>query len=105
MAKCIKYYEGKGFQLAKSNEGYWFTRIRKHHPDYGWQWSAWDLFEIKGIKKSKVSYENTNGNEIFETIVSVYPENEFNCFDLVNAEIEAYRKSNFRLPDINKYKL
>ena len=56
MAKCIKYYEGKGFQLAKSSEGYWFVRTRYHHSTYGWQWTRWDLFEYVRIKKKISTY-------------------------------------------------
>ena len=107
MTKCVKWYEGKGFQLAKSDEGYWFVRKRIHNPFYGWQWTRWDLFSDKlQIKKTKVTYENTNGNEITETIIHVYKENDFDYLDLVNGEIVAYRdRLTFRLPDINKYKI
>lgn len=100
MAKCVKYYEGKGFQLAKSSEGYWFVRTRYHHSTYGWQWTKWDLFEYDRIKKTTASYENMNGNEMVDKVIWVIPKVESKCLSLVNSEIEAYRESRFRLPDM-----
>lgn len=107
MAKCIKYYEGKGYQLAKSNEGYWFFRIRRHHPDYGWQWSAWNMVEIIKIEKSLLTYENTNGNELTDISIriEIKTENNLDYLVLTNGEIRPYRQSNFRLPDIEKWRL
>lgn len=108
MAKCIKYYEGKGFQLAKSEFGRWFVRKRVCNHFYGWQWTKWTLFTDKiQIKKTSVEYENMNGNEIKELIIHIYKENGFDYLDLVNGEIKAYRESGFRLPDFNynDYKL
>jgi len=100
MAKCIKYYEGKGYQLAKSESGNWYVRKRVHHPDYGWHWTKWDLFTKKiQIRKSLVEYENMNGNEIKETIIHIYKDNDFDYLDLINGEVVAYRESNFRLPN------
>ena len=75
MAKCIKYYEGKGFQLAKSSEGYWFVRTRYHHSTYGWQWTKWDLFEYDRIKKTTATYENMNGNEMVDKVIDVIIKN------------------------------
>ena len=98
MAKCIKYYEGKGFQLAKSEEGKWFVRKRICNPFYGWQWTKWDPFNFSGIKKTIVEYENMNGNLIKEQIIHIYKANDFDYLDLVNGEIVAYRENYFRLP-------
>lgn len=100
MAKCVKCYEGIGFQLAKSEVGNWFVRKWINNSPYGSHWSKWVLFGDKvRVQKTAVQYENMNGNEIRENIFRVYNGSGSDCLDLVNGEVVAVRESNFRLPE------
>ena len=102
MSRCVKYYEGGVFQIAKSEFSNYFIRRLLYHPQYGYSWSKWTLFTKNLHMKKYISeYQNMNGNEIKELVVCLYRDNDFdfNNYYLHNNEIIAFRKSKFRLPE------
>ena len=109
MAKCVRLYYNnihRDLELVKSNEGYWFFREYKMNPYiHKYQYTKWAyLGELKDIAHSKHTYENTNGNELTERILHFIFEDK----DIIikyDSNHNSKSVNNYRLPDIEKFKL
>lgn len=71
--KAVKLYEERQvWQVAKSVSGNWFSRFYIL-TKYGYQWSKWKLMgKIKEIERTKLEWENMNGNCFSEKAIRVY---------------------------------
>lgn len=64
--KCVRWYDGERYHLAKGENGKWYFRTRVQ-TRYGWGWTRWKEYGIlESVERRHTAYTNMNGNDLVD---------------------------------------